>query len=80
VITRDRLINSAHIRREIEHGEAVNKKRKAECHNKWPRGHAEAVRAQCERHRKKRGLGWLHITEDARPRDKTRNPNPSRQG
>jgi hypothetical protein len=80
VITRDRLINAANIGRKIEHGEAVDEKRKAECHNKWPRGHAEAVRGQCEHNRKKRGLGWFHITEYPRPRDETRNPNPRRQG
>jgi len=80
VITRDRLINTAHVRREIEHGEAVDEKRNAERHNKWPRGHAEAVRGQCEHNRKKRGLGWIHITEYPRPRDKSRNPNPRRQG
>ena len=28
---------------EIEHGEAVDEERKAECHSQWPLGHAEAV-------------------------------------
>jgi len=80
VITGGRLVDSAHIWREIEHGEAVDEEREAECHNKWPGGDAKAVRDQCEHNRKKRRFGWFQITQYTRPRDKASKPNPSRQG